>query len=185
MGVLWRSHFRGEVPVNMHQTLPFVRNEHGHHVLEVEGVDWTGQEELARPELMVRGSARELLSMPDYDLKHYLKRRIYRVALIHWSELSDRPFAERTSANYLAHGLGFGYQQSRAGLQPRLHDLLAGQLMGQGYYCAALHEPILVESQLTLLYSRQYPDGWTLTTDSGNPSHEWHDPGWFALEIPE
>lgn len=171
--------------MNIHPILPFDRNDHGHYVAEVTGLSLAGQEELARPGTLVSDSARKLLSVPGYDLEHYLKDQMYRVALIHWSELRDRPFAERTTADYLACGQGFGYRQARAGLQPRLHELLAGKLvMGQAYYCAVLHQPIVVDGQLAQLYSRQYPDGWVLTTDSGNPNHEWHDPGFFAFEIP-
>ena len=170
--------------MNCHQTLPFDRNGHGHFVIEVTGLSLTGQEEIARS--AARDSARDVLSTAEYDLKHYLKdREAYRVALIHWGELKVAAFRERTNANYLRYGEGFGYRQPRAGLQPRLHEILAGEMgMHEQYYCAALHQPIMVEGRPTLLYSRQYPDGWQLTTDSGIPSHEWHDPGFFAYEIP-
>lgn len=178
-------------------------NRHGHQTLTVisEALSARGEmHELEQEGYLLREGARRVLTprltRSGYDMHHRLdSERIYRVALVPSRDLQEPRFNQRTTANFLAYGRQFGYEQPRAGIQLVLHRLFSRRteeqlkmlhaIFGEIHYVASLHAPIVdTRENPNLLYSRWYPEGLGLEAVGGSPLHEWHDAGLFAFWDP-
>lgn len=172
-------------------TNDFERNEHGHVVITLTGLNLTGEQEIARhlvsPNAKLSKWARScLLSKNDdgYDAKHRLVAgQTYRVALMPTNVIKDD--GERPVEALRQYGLGnFGYGKGMAGLVPRIRETVSNQQMeDMGFrYIAGLHDPIKdSDGGPSVLYSdRDGGERW-LDARLDRPGRFWRGVGAFAF----
>lgn len=186
----WNALLRDELEIKS-KPLLFSKNEHGHYIIEVTGLNLTGAEEIVRLEQLgfrIRDYAKQCLlsTNPDsYDANHRLEDgKVYKVALVLGREVKKN----RTTANCQAYGSQFGYGKPLAGIQPRIREAVSDkQLEKMGiYYIASLHEVIKdSDGGPRVLSSGRYGDGQWLDAYWGDPGGEWADGGAFAFVVPE
>lgn len=185
----WNALLRDELEIKS-KPLPFPKNEHGHYIIEVTGLNLTGVEEITHLEQLgfrVGDYAKSMLisTNPDsYDANHRLEEgRVYRVAIVPGREVKSN----RTTANLQAYGSQFGYTKPLAGIQPRIREAVSDkQLEEMGiYYIASLHEVIKdSDGNPRVLYSDRSGDGQWLGAYWGCPGRKWRDSGAFAFLVP-
>jgi len=172
----------------------FERNEHGHVVLTITGLDLTGAQEIKRLD-----AAKYNLGMyfkqcllstaaDSYDKNHRLVAgQTYKVALMPGNEL---PYEERTAENLRERGMKhYGYGKPLAGLIPRIRESVSDkqmeEMLGSPWYIAALHDPIMDSGGDPLvLGASRHGDGRRLDADWGRPGPRWNDSGLFAFPVP-
>jgi len=171
----------------------FERNEHGHIVVTVNGLDLTGAQEIQRFEKagdrFSKWAKSCLLSTkPDsYDANHRLVAgQVYRFALMPTAEI-EVP-ADRTTENLRTRGVElYGYHKPLGGAIPRVRERVSyTQMEEMGFsYIAAPHDPIEdSDGDPSVLRARRGGDGRWVGADVGRPGHHWDDYGAFAFLVP-
>lgn len=186
----WNALLRDELEIKA-KPLPFPKNEHGHYIIEVTGLNLTGAEEITRLEsagFRIGDYAKSMLTStnPDsYDANHRLEdEQVYRVVIVPGKEVKKN----RTTANLQAYGSQFGYQKPLAGIQPRIREAVSDkQLKEMGiYYIASLHETINdSDGDPDVLDSNRDVGGRWLDRCWDTPDGEWDGHGAFAFLVPQ
>lgn len=172
-------------------SLPFGKNQHGHYLIRVVGLDLTGAAEIKRGER--RGarfgdSARRLLlstRADSYDAKHRLEEgRVYTLAVVPGKAIPSR----LRTVDIQAYGREFGYQKPRGGHIVRVRELVTDdemKTMGFGYI-AGLHDPIVVYGGGPDVLIVDCGGGNSrLGTGWGSPDDQWDDVVAFAFDVPD
>ncbi|OGG58963.1 hypothetical protein A3C89_03700 [Candidatus Kaiserbacteria bacterium RIFCSPHIGHO2_02_FULL_50_50] len=129
----------------------FERNEHGHVVLTLTGLNLTGEQEIARhlasPDAKMCDWAMSCLlskNSDGYDAKHRLvEGQVYRVALMPTNVI--KVDSERTADALRQYGVNnFGYGKGLAGLIPRMREVVSNaEMKSMGFrFIAGLHDLI-------------------------------------------
>jgi hypothetical protein len=181
---------RGEIEIRS-KPLPFPKNEHGHYIIEVTGLNLSGVEEITRLEsggFRVGDYAKSMLTSTNsdsYDVLHRLEDgKVYKMVLVPGREVKKN----RTTTNLQAYGSQFGYQKPLAGIQPRIREAVSDkQLEEMGiFYISSLHDPIKdADDYSRVLGSRRGDGGSWLDGFWGGPDREWGVNGAFAFVVPE
>lgn len=169
----------------------FERNEHGHIVLTITGLDLTGAQEIEQ--LIGAGYRSDYVescftstSDDSYDANHRLVAgKEYKIALIPGKEIKHG--SERTTANLQKLGDKYGYGKPLAGIIPRIRGVVSNEMMEEMgvYYIAALHEPIKGFGGVpSVLDARRNGDGPWVNATYVEPGHWWNDRGSFAFFVP-
>ncbi len=127
----------------------FERNEHGHIVVEIEGLDLTGEQEVKRLEdgkYRVGNYAKSCFTStkPDgYDTKHRLVAgQKHKIALVPHKEIKRD--ADRTTKGLQGLGSKYGYGKPLAGIIPRIRESVSDKQMEEMgfWYIVAFHDTI-------------------------------------------
>jgi hypothetical protein len=170
-----------------------VKNQHGHYIITVIGLNLTGAEEEARHKNLggeVGVYAHQVLTSTrpnSYDAKHRLEAgREYRIAVVPGKLVSKN----RTTRTIQSYGASFGYQNVLAGHIPRVREAISNKQMeeemGGIWYIAGLHDPIKdSDGGPEVLCS--FRDGGVprLGASRGDPEDEWSGSGAFAFVVPQ
>jgi hypothetical protein len=170
----------------------FERNEHGHAIIAISGLDCTGAEEVSRLEAAgyrVSDYAKSCFrsSKGDgYDKNHRLQAgRAYKIAIVPGKEIERD--AERTTANLQKLGEKYGYQKPLAGIVPRIREAVSDEMMKDldVWYIAALHDPIKDSDGDPSVLNAFRDDGgrWVLARWD-RPGVNWDSDGSFAFLLP-
>jgi hypothetical protein len=170
----------------------FERNEHGHIVLTITGLDLAGVQEIERLKnagYCINDYAGQILTStkPDgYDAKHRLiVGQKYRIVLLPGNCIARD--SDRKTRNLRAEAEKLGYGKPLAGIVPRIRETVSDKQMEEMgiWYIAALHETIpAVDGYPYVLYSYRYFDGRCLGGCWGDPDYRWIDDGAFAFVLP-
>lgn len=128
----------------------FERNEHGHIIVTVAGLDLTGAQEIERLEAAgcrVSDYAKSCFlskKTDGYDKNHRLVAdRQYKVALVPHKEIERE--ADRTTDALRKLGMEkYGYGKPLGGFTPRIREAVSDKQMEEMglYYIVSLHDPI-------------------------------------------
>lgn len=166
--------------------LPFPKNEYGHYALTIVGRNLTGKQEVEQGFRVSNYTKRALTSTNDdgYDANHRLEDSVeYHVVLIPGLEITEN----RTTANIRKYACGFGYEIPRAGVMPRICEMVSDRQMEQMkiWYIAILHEPIKdADGDPCVLRTYRRDDGRWLHARWGPPDRLWGGAGAFAFLVP-
>jgi len=171
----------------------FERNEHGHIVLTLTGLNLTGAQEIERLETLdfrFDKYAKECLvstNADGYDAKHRLiAGQVYKVALMPTKEIECD--SDRTTANLRERGIKqYGYAKPLAGIVPRYREKVSDKQMEEmGFrYIAAPHDTIKdTDGDPDLLCARRDGDGSWVNAFWDGPVYQWLDGGAFAFLVP-
>ncbi len=130
---------------------PFVfeRNEHGHTIMTVTGLDLTGAQEIERLEAsgsrFSKWAKSCLLSTASgsYDTNHRLVTQEYKIALMPTKEIEVD--VDRTTEHLRERGLHiYGYDKPLGGIIPRIREEVSDKRMEEMgfYFIVAPHDPI-------------------------------------------
>ncbi len=171
----------------------FERNEHGHIVVTVTGLDLTGAEEIQRLEaagyVLSDYFKSCLLSKKkdSYDKNHCLVAgQLYKVALMPGKELPD---TDRITDVMRKRGMEkYGYGKPLAGLVPRIRESVSDNQMKEmpdsPWYIACLHDPIETsDGGPDVLGAFRDDGGRRLHAYWDKPSNRWSDSGLFAFPV--
>lgn len=171
----------------------FERNEHGHIVLTLDGLDLTGAEEIERltqSRFRVSDWAKSCLlstKKDGYDKNHRLATgQQYKIALMPTREIERD--SDRTTDALRKRGIEkYGYAKPLAGIVPRIRELVSDkQMEDMGFwYIAAPHDPINDSGgypRVIRAYRRD--DGPWLRAPWYPPGDQWSGPGAFAFLVP-
>ncbi len=180
-----KNPFESGIPV-------FGRNQHGHIVMTISALDLTGAQEIARLEASghrVGDYAKSVLlstSKDGYDHKHrLLAGQSYQMVFMPGKTIAKD--SDRTTENLRKQGLAFGYEKPRAGIVPRIRELLSDkQLEEMGFwYIAGLHDPILdSDGYPCVLGVYRGGAGRWLNAYWDKPGDQWDGCGAFAFLVP-
>ena len=175
---------------------PFVleRNEHGHVILTITGVDLTGAEEVKRliaADYRVSNYAKSCFTSTaddSYDARHRLVAgQQYKLALVLGKEISRD--ADRTTQGLRDHAKSkYGYEKPRAGVVPRVREILSDKQMEELgiWYAAALHDPIKdSDSSPRVLRADRGGEGRLVSASWVKPGSEWDGSGAFVFRVPQ
>ena len=182
-----RKGFSSSVPANT-----FERNEHGHVVITITGLDLAGAAEIKRLEdagYCVGDYAKSCFTSTeadDYDKNHRLVAgKVHKIALVPGKEIARD--CDRTTAALRKLGQKYGYGKPRAGHVPRIRESVSDKQMeemGIGYI-ASLHEPIKDFGDYPrVLNARRLDGGRWVDAHWDNPYNMWFDFGAFAFPVP-
>lgn len=167
----------------------FERNQHGHIILTVTGLDLTGAEEIARLEAAgchVSDWVKSCLVSTEkdsYDKNHRLLVQSYRIALVLCKEIGKD--SNRTTGNFRTHGIEhYGYCKPIAGIVPGILESVSDEKMAEMgiEYIIAPHDPINDSQGGPVLFSSvTYFGGRVLFGNWGMPHLHWYGPGAFAF----
>ncbi len=196
-GRAWHAHLK----TLLQQGLPssegiapttFERNEYGHIVFTITGLDLTGAEEIERLETAdyrIGGYARQMLTSTkgdSYDANHRLiAGRQYRIALLPGKHIVRD--SDRTTNNLRAEGMKLGYGKPLAGVAPRIREVVSDKRMGEmGFeYIATLHDSITdADGFPGVLGASRRDSGRRLGGAWGRPGELWNDIGAFPFLLP-
>ena len=170
----------------------FERNEHGHIIVTVTGLDLTGVQEIERLEaagyVLSNWAKSCLLSTKkdSYDKKHRLvANQLYKVALMPGKEIPD---ANRTADALRKRGMEkYGYGKPQGGLIPRIRESVSDKQMEEmdgAWYIAGLHDPIEdSDGDPDVLRAYRRVGGRWLDAGWGRPGVRWDDGGLFAFPV--
>jgi len=170
----------------------FERNEHGHIIVTVTGLDLTGVQEIERLEaagyVLSNWAKSCLLSTKkdSYDKKHRLvANQLYKVALMPGKEIPD---ANRTADALRKRGMEkYGYGKPQGGLIPRIRESVSDKQMEEmdgAWYIAGLHDPIEdSDGDPYVLYAFRYDGGRRLYAYWDVPGDQWDGHGLFAFPV--
>ncbi len=174
---------------------PFVfeRNEHGHIVLTLTGLDLTGAQEIERLEgegFRFGKYAKQCLTSTNadsYDAKHRLiAGQVYKIAFMPTKEIKRD--SDRTTANLRKRGIEqYSYNKPLAGIVPRYREKISDEQMEEMgfYYIAAPHDPIKDSDGVPgVLSASRSDDGSWVDAIWGRPDYQWSDDGAFAFLVP-
>jgi hypothetical protein len=120
----------------------------------------------------------------EYDENHCLEEGVeYNVVLIPGREISGN----RTTARIREYARGFGYHIPRAGIMPRIHEMISDRQMEQAeaWYIAGLHDPIKdADGGSRVLLTYRSGGGRWLDAGWGHPGSRWDGIGAFAFLVP-
>lgn len=180
---------RGDLVIKP-KPLPFSKNEHGHYVVTITGLNLTGKQEATRMKeggFLVSDYACQILTSinaDSYDVNHRLEDgKEYHLVLIPGREIETN----RTTANIQEYACGFGYEIPLAGVMPRLRETVSDKQMEQMdiYYIAGLHKPIQdTDGDPDVLNAGRSDGGRWLRTLWDNPDGQWADIGAFVFLAP-
>ena len=171
----------------------FERNEHGHIVITITGLDLTGKQEVKRltaAGFRVSNWAKScLLSTKEdgYDKNHRLVAgQSYKIALMPIREIERG--ADRTTDALRTRGIEkYGYEKPLAGIVPRIRETVSDKQMEEMgfWYIAAPHDTIKdFDGDPSALNANRYDDGLWLDAFWVHPDHRWYDVGAFAFLVP-
>ncbi len=171
----------------------FERNEHGHIIVSVTGLDLTGAQEIER--LLAAGFrvsdwAKSCFLSPKpngYDTKHRLvASQSYKIALMPTKEIEIA--ADRTTENLRNRGPElYGYGKPLGGIIPRIRERVSNtQMKEMGfYYIAAPHDPIEdSDGGPHVLRADRFVDGLWVRASFVRPGDQWGVGGAFAFLVP-
>ena len=171
----------------------FERNEHGHVLLSITGLDLVGEQEVERLEaarFRVGNFAKSCMlskKKDGYDKNHRLvDGQKYTIALMPTREIERD--SDRTTNALRTRGIEkYGYEQPLAGIAPRVREVVSDKQMEEMrfWYIAAPHDPIKDSggSPGVLGASRGGGGQW-LGADWDHPGDRWGDDGAFAFLVP-
>jgi len=171
----------------------FERNEHGHIVLTVVGLDFTGEQELKRftaAGYRLNDQARScLLSTNEdgYDQNHRLVTgQVYKIALMPTREIEDDN--NRTTDALRKRGIErYGYRKPLAGIAPRTRETVSDEQMEKMgfWYIATPHDTIKDSGGgPRVLHAYRGDDGPWLYAVWDHPDNRWGGDGAFAFLVP-
>jgi hypothetical protein len=171
----------------------FERNEHGHIVLTIIGLDLTGEQEVERLTAagfrMSNWAKSCLLSTKKdgYDKNHRLVAGVpYKVALMPTWEIEHND--NRTTDALRTWGIErYGYAKPLAGIVPRIRETVSDkQMEGMGFwYIATPHDTIKDSGGVPFVLSAdRRGDGPWLRAGWGHPDRRWNYDGAFAFLVP-
>jgi len=173
-------------------SIGFERNEHGHIVFEITGLDLTGEQEIKRLEdakFRAGDYAKQMLTSakPDgYDAKHRLVAgQKYRIVLISGKEIEKD--SDRTTVNLQKLAEKYGYSKPLAGIVPRIRETISDKQMGEMgiWYIVGVHESITdADGYPRVLGVDRDGGGRWLFSVWGGPDYEWYGDGAFAFVLP-
>ncbi|MCX6819693.1 MAG: hypothetical protein NT019_00155 [Candidatus Adlerbacteria bacterium] len=177
-------------------TLPppvFERNEHGHIVLTIKGLDLTGGQEVERllgAKYRVGDYAKSCLTStkPDsYDAKHRLVAgQKYKIALVPHKEIKRD--ADRTTEALQKLGTEkYGYGKPLAGVIPRIRESVSDKQMEKMgfWYIVALYDTIQDSGgNPRVLISDRGVDGSWVDSSWVKPGCKWGGNGASAFLVP-
>jgi hypothetical protein len=170
----------------------FERNEHGHVILTVTGLDLNGAQEIERliaAGYRVSDYAKSCLlskKKDSYDAMHTLvPNHQYKVALMPGKEIERD--SDRTTDNLRKRGMQkYGYGKPLAGLILRIRESVSDkQMEDMGYwYIAGLHDPIKdSDGDPHILNANRRGGGRWLLADFDDPDYQWDGDGLFAFPV--
>ena len=174
-------------------TQPIGKNQHGHYIITVTGLNLTGAEEETRRKSMggeVSVYAHQVLTSTgpnSYDAKHRLEAgKQYQIAIVPGNLVSKN----RTTRNLQAYGASFGYQNVLAGHMPRIRETVSNKQMEKQmdgiWYIAGLHDTIEDSGGgPRVLCSDRFDGVSELDASWDDPGDEWSDGGAFAFLVPQ
>ncbi len=170
----------------------FQRNEHGHIVLEIEGLDLTGEQEVERLEgagFRVSDYAKPCFTstkQDGYNAEHRLVAgQKYKVALVPHKEIKRD--ADRTTDALRKLGEKYGYSKPLAGIIPRIRESVSDKQMEEMgfWYVVALHDTIQdSDGRPLVLYAYRLDGGRWVGANWGKPGVEWDAYGASAFLVP-
>lgn len=164
----------------------FSRNQHGHILLSITGIDLTGAEEihhLTNEGFRVNAYAKSCFQKVEYDKNHRLvKGKQYTIALMPIKEIEVR-----TTDALRRRGIEkYGYGKPLAGFIPRLRETVSDEQMEEMgfWYIVAPHDPIKDSGGDPLVLGASRDDGgrW-VGADWGHPGSQWSGRGAFAFPV--
>jgi hypothetical protein len=167
------------------------RNEHGHVIVTVTGLDLTGAQEIERLEAAgcrLSDYAKSCLlskKKDSYDKNHRLvANQAYKVALMPGKEIPD---ADRTTQALRKRGMEkYGYGKPLGGLIPRIRESVSDKQMEDVgiWYIAVLHDPIEDSGGYPRVLSSDR-DGGGRWVKAGwdSPDSRWSGDGAFAFPV--
>jgi len=174
---------------------PFVweRNQNGHVVLTITGLDLTGAAEVDRLKEQkynvgnLATSCFKSTKADSYDQNHRLVNgQTYRSVLVPGKEVERT--SDRTTAGLLAFAERLGYLRPQAGIIPRLRERLTDKQLREElglWYIAALHQPIEdADGNPRVLELRRGVDGRFVGAYWDRPEDQWRDDGAFVFLLP-
>lgn len=170
----------------------FERNEHGHIVIALTGLDLTGAHDIERLEsagFRFSKYAKQCLTSTatdSYDAKHRLVAgQTYNIALMPTKEIERD--SDRTTANLRKRGVEhYGYGKPLAGIVPRYREKVSDKQMEEMgfYYIVAPHDTIKdSDGGPSLLYANRSDGGSWVSSGWGGPGNQWYDYGAFAFLV--
>ncbi len=171
----------------------FERNEHGHIIVTVRGLDLTGAQEIERLEAagyILSDYAKSCLlsnKKDSYDKNHRLiAGQSYKLALMPGKEIERD--TDRTTQSLRKRGMKkYGYGKPLGGHISRLRELVSDKQMeemGEAWYIAGLHDPIEdSDGAPDVLTVRRRDGGQRLHASWDEPSTQWRDDGLFAFPV--
>lgn len=167
------------------------RNENGHIVITINGLNLTGSEEIARLEEgghhlsdWVK-SAFWSTGAGSYDSDHRLLEKTYRLALVSGYEIEKD--SERTNENMWKLGIGYGYKRPPAGVIPRLRETVSDEeMLSMGFEYIIPAHPRLIDSQGGPIFVSivSYFGGNVVFGNWGMPHVHWWGQGAWAFLVP-
>ena len=174
---------------------PFVfeRNEHGHIVLTLTGLDLMGAQDIERLEsegFRFGKYAKQCLvstATDGYDAKHRLVAgQAYKIALMPTREIERD--SDRTTANLRNRGIEcYGYGKPLAGIVPRYREKISDKQMEEMgfWYIAAPHDTINdAGGDPVVLNAYRHVDGPCVSSYWGRPDFQWNSHGAFSFFVP-
>lgn len=169
----------------------FTLNRNGHPECTITGCDRTGTQEierLSRAGFRTSDDARACLldqTANGYEPSHRLEDgQQYKIVLIPGRELSRN----RTTACLHTHAAKCGYQLPRAGIAPRLRELVSDEAMSMldFWYITVLHDPIPGRQGAPSVFGLDRHDmGRWFLAFWDRPSDVWDVNGAFAFLVAE
>lgn len=169
----------------------FKRNEHGHIVITITGLNLTGAQEIERLEAAgyhVTDYAKfcfTIVKVDGYDENHRLVAgQQYKIALLPGKEIS-RDF-DRSTENLRALGTKFGYGKPLGGFIPRIREAVSDKQMEEMgvRHITSLHDPIKDSGgNPSVLNANQYDGGPWVNACWAGPSSQWSDGSAFAFPV--
>lgn len=186
-----RAFLRGELKL---APFSFERNEHGHIVLTVTGLDLSGEQEVER--LIAAGfrmtdwakSCFTSTKADGYDKNHTLSAgQWYKVVLMPTREIKCN--SNRTTNALRKRGIEkYQYKKPLAGILPHICKLvlLDKRMEEMGFqYIAVPHNAIKdCDDNPSVLYADRRDDGLWLHTHWVRPDDHWGGSGAFAFLVP-
>ncbi len=169
----------------------FERNEHGHAIITIAGLDLTGAQEIERLEAAgyrVGNYAKSCFTSTKadgYDKNHRLGAgQPYKIALVPGKEISKD--SDRSTVALRKLGEKYGYGKPLGGHIPRIREAVSDKQMEEMgfWYIASLHDPIKAsDGSPHVLYAYRYDDGRWVGTCWDGPGARWDDYGAFAFPV--
>ena len=171
----------------------FERNDHGHIIVTVTGLDLNGAQEIERLEAAgyrLSDLAKSCLlstAADGYDAMHTLvPQHQYQVALMPGKEIARDSL--RTPENLRNTGIKtYGYGKPLGGIMPRIRERISDrQMEDMGFrYIAGLHDPIEDSGgDPRVLYAHRLGGGPWVYAGIDRPGRRWDDGGAFAFLVP-
>jgi hypothetical protein len=171
----------------------FERNDHGHVIITVTGLDLTGAQEIERLEAAgyrVSDYAKSCFlseKKDSYDANHRLVAGVtYKVALVPHKEIERD--ADRTTDALRKLGMEkYGYGKPLGGFVPRIREAVSDKQMEEMglYYIVSLHDPIKDSDGLPrVLYASRRGGGRWVDASWVDPDGRWSDGGASVFPVP-